>query len=182
MKTKFNQFKKIATGALMLGVLSIAVVNAQGPSNKDEDHRGNKNRPQNIIKSEMKNEQQNMARNGKSVAGIVTAINGNTLTVSETIVKRIKKSTSTLSTTTTYTVDASNAIIMKSGATTSLSVISLNDKVLINGTASGTLITAKIIHDGVGQKNWNKDGQKKDEVKFMEKFKNFFNNLLKKNK
>ena len=124
-------------------------------------------------------------KEGKSIEGIVTAVNGNTLTVSEIIRERENGSSTKI-----YTVDASNALIIKQGASSTISSITLNDRVMINGTINGTNITAKVIHDGVGQKNWNKEGEKHDneignktgkpESKFLDKFKNFFKNIFKK--
>lgn len=123
----------------------------------------------------------------KPIDGTVTAINGNTLTISQNVRKEENGSTTKI-----YTVDATNALIIKQGATSSVSSIAINDKIMVNGTVNGTTITAKIIHDGVGQKNWNKDGDKHDQdstnkgekgqSKFFDKFKNFFKGFFKKNK
>ena len=53
---------------------------------------------------------------------------------------------------TVYTVDATNAKIYKGGATTTVSVsaIATGDKVMVQGTISGTNIAATVIRDGVG--------------------------------
>ena len=84
-----------------------------------------------------------------AAAGNVTAINGNTLTVAD------KKSG------TVYTVDASSATIEKfaspvAGSTTkptpttiSVSGIALGDNVMVQGTVSGTTISASKIMDGM---------------------------------
>ena len=83
---------------------------------------------------------------GRGVEGKVTAVSGTTLTVTSTNPKD--------STTTTYTVDASGAKVMK-GATGSqptvstLSSVAVGDTVRIMGTTSGTTVTAKVIMDGV---------------------------------
>ena len=83
------------------------------------------------------------------VFGKVTAISGTTLTVSATNPKN--------NSTTTYTVDASNAKVLK-GATSSapvastLSAVAVGDTVAIKGTVSGTNVTASEIMDGVGPK------------------------------
>lgn len=89
--------------------------------------------------------------------GTVSAVNGTTLTITETNPKD--------STTTTYTVDASNAKVMKfaapvagttstpgtrpTPATISVSDIAVGDTVSIQGTVSGTNVTATSIMDGV---------------------------------
>ena len=51
---------------------------------------------------------------------------------------------------TTYTVDASNATVTKSGSTSSVSSIAVGDTLMVQGTVSGTSVTATSIHDGVG--------------------------------
>lgn len=53
--------------------------------------------------------------------------------------------------TTIYTVDATNATIYKGSATTTVSVgdIAVGDKVIVQGTVTGTSIAATVIRDGV---------------------------------
>ena len=80
------------------------------------------------------------------VFGKVTAISGNTLTVTETNPKD--------STTTTYTVDASSAKVMKGSegaapAASSVSAIVVGDTVAIRGTVTGTSVVATEVMDGV---------------------------------
>lgn len=81
------------------------------------------------------------------VRGKVTAISGNILTVTDTNPKD--------STTTTYTVDASAAKVMKGSAgaapvASTLSAVAVGDMVAIRGTVSGTSVTATDVMDGVG--------------------------------
>ena len=54
-------------------------------------------------------------------------------------------------TATTYTVDASSATVTKNGAASTVSAIAVGDTVMVQGTVSGTNVTAKTIRDGVGQ-------------------------------
>lgn len=54
------------------------------------------------------------------------------------------------SATTTYTVDVSNALIIKQKATTTISSLVVGDLVIVRGTLNGTNIKAKIVRDGVG--------------------------------
>ena len=96
---------------------------------------------------------QNHGRRG--VFGKVTAVNGTTLTITQTNQKT--------SVTTTYTVDGSNAKVMKftapvAGAaagtrpaptTIAVSDIAVGDTVSIRGNVSGTSVTATSIIDGV---------------------------------
>ena len=84
------------------------------------------------------------------IFGTVTAVNGNTLTVNAANFRGPHPmATSTAPTSTTYTIDATNATVTKNGATSTVGAISVNDKVLVEGTVSGTTITAKAIVDGV---------------------------------
>ena len=83
------------------------------------------------------------------IFGTVTSINGESLTVAG----HGGPNTAT----TTYTVDATNAKILKAGApgsktapaTITVSSIQINDSVAVTGTVSGTNVTAKTIIDGI---------------------------------
>jgi hypothetical protein len=91
-----------------------------------------------------------MARSG--VFGTVASVNGNTLTVTSR--GWSGKSTSATPTPTavaptTYTVDATNATVTKNGTASSVSGIAIGDTVMVQGTVSGTSITATAIRDGV---------------------------------
>ncbi len=70
------------------------------------------------------------------VFGSVTAVSGTTITVTD---QRTK---------TSYTIDASNAKIMKAGAAATVSNIAVGDIVMADGTLSGTTLTAKVVMDG----------------------------------
>jgi hypothetical protein len=89
------------------------------------------------------------------VFGTVTAISGTTLTVSAQMRMRPMSPSNAMpavGSTTVYTVDASNATVYKGGATTTIPFASIatGDTVMVQGTVSGTNITATIIRDGVG--------------------------------
>ena len=79
-----------------------------------------------------------------AVAGTVTSVNGTTLTVTS---KGFGKNTSTAAAT-TYSVDASGATVMKANATSSVLAITVGDTVMVQGTVSGTNVTATKIFDG----------------------------------
>ncbi len=79
-----------------------------------------------------------------AVVGEVASINGTTLTVTSESFGR----NGTTTPATTYTVDASNATVMKSNATSSVSAIAVGDTVMIQGTVSGANVTATKIFDG----------------------------------
>ena len=81
-----------------------------------------------------------------AAVGSVTAINGTTLTIAS---RGFGKPGSTLTATTTYSVDASTATVMKNNATSTLSAVAVGDFVLVQGTKNGTSITATTIRDGM---------------------------------
>ena len=72
------------------------------------------------------------------VFGQVTAVIGNTLTITDQ------------RTGTTYTVDASAAKITKDGQGGSVANLAVGDNVMVEGTVSGTSVTATAIRDGMG--------------------------------
>ncbi len=78
-----------------------------------------------------------------SVVGTVSAISGTTLTVSG------RQGFGSTSATVTFTVDASNAVVMKNNATTTVSSIATGDTIAVQGTVSGTNVTATTIRDGI---------------------------------
>lgn len=83
-----------------------------------------------------------------AVIGTVAAISGDTLTVDARTWQR-GGATSTPATT-AYTVDATNATVTKANAASSVSAIAVGDMVLVQGTVSGTNVTATKIMDGMG--------------------------------
>ncbi len=83
-------------------------------------------------------------RGMRGVFGTVSAINGNSLTVTS----KVGPSGATA---TTYNVDATNAKVTKNNVTSSASAIVVGDTVMVQGTVSGSNVTATIIRDGVGK-------------------------------
>jgi hypothetical protein len=77
------------------------------------------------------------------VFGTVASVSGNTLTVTS----KMRPNGSTTST--TYTVDATNATVMKAGVSSSVSNIAVGDMVMVAGTVNGTSVVATTIRDGV---------------------------------
>ncbi|MEI6659799.1 MAG: hypothetical protein WCK91_00020 [bacterium] len=97
-----------------------------------------------------------------AILGTVTAISGNTITITRTNpMMRLNKSgegdnsnTNTASpstapaTSTTLTIDATNAKVAKAGVLATLADIVVGDTVMITGELKGTTIVAKVINDG----------------------------------
>jgi len=81
----------------------------------------------------------------RGIFGTVTAINGDIITMQHTTHTK----GSTTITSSTYTVDATNAIITKNNAESAITDIAINDKIHVKGTVNGSAITATKIVDGV---------------------------------
>lgn len=79
-----------------------------------------------------------------AVIGVVSAISGNTITVTS---RGFGRGTTTA--TTTYSVDASAATVIKGNATSSISSIAVGDNIFVLGTISGTNVKATMIRDGM---------------------------------
>lgn len=76
------------------------------------------------------------------VFGTVASVSGTSLTVTG------KQGFGSSTTSVTYTVDASNSVVKKDNATSSVSSIATGDTVMIQGAVSGTNVTATLIRDG----------------------------------
>jgi hypothetical protein len=129
--------KKIFALALLAAAVALPASAKDG-----EDNSGRGSRDDNKIKlmAEIKSELKSMQR--PELVGKITAINGTTLTVTG-------KSFGTAGASTTFTVNASSATVIKGNATTTVSTLAVGDVVLVRGTLSGSTITAKLIHSGV---------------------------------
>jgi len=89
------------------------------------------------------------------VFGTVSAINGNSITVSG----KQGFGTNANKTTTTYTVDATNAKIMKNNVAGTVSSIVVGDTIMVQGTVTGTNVVATTIRDGVMTRGNNPAGK-----------------------
>jgi|GEM_PF-340730 hypothetical protein len=87
-----------------------------------------------------------MNRAGRGVSGTVTAVSGNTITI--TTNKGIGMGGGAAA---TFTVDATKATITKNGVAGNIASIVVGDKVMIQGTITGTNIVATMIRDGKGK-------------------------------
>ena len=104
----------------------------------------------------------NLQGNGQPiVGGTVSAVNGSTVTVVTT-------------TGITYTVDSSNATIIKGTSSSSLSNIVIGDHVLIQGAVNGTSVTASTIVDSGSLNNVHA----RNHQVFFGQFGSIFNRLL----
>ncbi len=127
---------------LALALATLAIAGAASANENEDKDRGDGFRIDNKVKlmAEIKGDLRDMRR--PELVGKVTSVNGTTLTVTG-------KNFGSGSASSTFTVDASSAVILKGGATTTVSGIAVGDVVLVQGTLSGSTITAKLIHSGV---------------------------------
>jgi hypothetical protein len=127
MNTKKYTF--LIVSLLILGSFVLAVP-AFAQDNKGENYGQNGSKP---------------GQKMESVIGTVTAVSGNTITISVQKKSGGKKGATT---TTTYTIDATNAKITKGGVAGTASSIVAGDRISVIGTFTGTNIVATIIHSG----------------------------------
>lgn len=100
------------------------------------------------------------------VGGSITAINGTILTI-------------TNKSNVTYTVDTTNAKIVKAGQTSSLSNLAVGDNVIVQGTVNGTSIAASSIIDQGGAPNGTPtNGPPAGRMGIFGSIKNFFGHLF----
>lgn len=95
------------------------------------------------------------------VFGTVSAISGNTITV--TSKQRSNPTATTATVSTIYTVDATNAKITKNNIAGTISSIVVGDTLVVQGTVTGTNVVATTIRDDVmrsGLGNIDNSGQK----------------------
>ena len=92
---------------------------------------------------------------GPGVFGTVSAISGDTLTVTSKARPYPNgtntTNTDTTNTVTTFSVDATNATVMKNNATSTVADIVVGDTVMVQGTVNGSAVTATMIRDGMPQ-------------------------------
>jgi hypothetical protein len=81
------------------------------------------------------------------IFGTVASVSGDTLTV--TARTRPNASSTPSVPATVYTVDATNAKVVKNGATSTIASVNVGDMVMVQGTVSGTNVAAKMIRDGM---------------------------------
>ena len=119
--------KVLVTGSAVIGSLAVAGTALAAPSHTGFNHGfSGGQRP--------------------AVVGTVTAVNGDILTVAARSWQR-NSSTTTPAATTTYTVDATNATVTKNGASSTVSNIVVGDALVVQGTVTGTSVTASSILD-----------------------------------
>ena len=141
MNKKYVSFALLATA----GVGAIIPAFAENNPSTNQLHRQD-NRDRGMM--ERQDERGEMRGRGMmtrpTAEGTVTAISGNTITISGH-----QGMASTSSPQTTFTIDATSARVMRNNATSSVSAIAVGDTIGVSGTLTGTTIVATMIRDGV---------------------------------
>lgn len=155
MKTKkyISLALALATiGSLALIVPAFAVSNQQGEGNQNI----NVNVTTTIHDDKVNQGEKDFEKMMPAVIGKVSAVNGNILTVISKQGFNKTEATSTI----TFTVDATNAKLLRGNTIITLSNIAVGDNVIVQGTVTGTSVVATIIRDGkVGNGNENDNNQ-----------------------
>ncbi len=137
----------VAAGLLLAGGVAFAASGSSGPWGGEAWHRPWANG--------------NDATHPAQIFGTVTAVNGTTLTIESPnrgFGPRSENAATAAPTSTSYTVNAANASVVKGGASSTIASVNVGDKVLARGTISGTTVTATAIYDGVLGPNMNPGG------------------------
>ena len=153
MNTTYKRYVVGMAAAALITTLALAApafAQSNGQGQNDQGNNGNHygwtrpNNPHNPGSGMGTTTRMMGMMNGQrpAVFGVVSAVNGTTLTVQS---HGFGKNAAT----TTYTVNASNATVYKNNATSSVSSIAVNDNVIVMGTVSGTNVTATTIRDGI---------------------------------
>lgn len=143
-KKYFSLLLTFAMLALILSTLPVLAESSLSSKSSLGGFRGEQRRPEinNNIKQEIK------AIIQPEAVGKVTLINGKILTI-EGIIRTTKDTKST------YTVDATNAKIVKGGKSANFSDITIGDSIQVQGKITGTNIVATVIKVGNGEQDKN---------------------------
>jgi len=139
MKINKNVYIMIALATLTLTTVSPVFA----------ENTNSTNQPNGNIKGGMVRKDKGMMR--PAVVGQVTAVSGNTITITSKQGFERKDNTTTTPTVTTitFTIDATNAKIEKGGTTGTLASIIVGDTIMVQGTTTGTNVVATNIRDGI---------------------------------
>lgn len=122
-----------------------------------------------LAKSEQTGAGNDSNRMKPNVVGKVTAINGNIITITRKQESEKEKSaTSTTPASTTFTIDATNAKILRGETAITISNIAVGDNIVVQGTITGTNVVATQIRDGKmgnGNENVNENNQAMMQIK-----------------
>ena len=160
-----SKIKNISSLAIALALLAVLSAGASAQTNSDSGQgqapNGSQGAPgQDMGDNGMQRTEKNgqpRAMNRSGIFGTITAANGTSITVLSKAPQMRRMASSTMVapvnmpafTPKTYTVDASNATIMKNSTTSTIASLAVGDTVMVQGTVNGTSITAKVIRDGI---------------------------------
>ncbi len=133
-----NKLARGIVGALAFGSLFVGAIASADTDNNSQNNNGEGWGRGGMMKGDM-------MKRVPGVFGTVASISGSTLTVTS----KNKEAEDGKPVTATYTVDASKATVTKNGAASTLANIAVGDVVMVEGTVSGTSVTATAIRSGM---------------------------------
>src|SRR3989344_728850 len=143
-----NIKKYVSTGLVLASFASFAVALPAFADTKEFSQDGMMRFSNNDNRGEKGEKEKEKGMMRPYVSGTVLSINGNTITISGN--KLIKSDDQNKTkTSVTYTVDATNAVVIKNKTISKVSDILVGDTVKVQGVVNGTNITAVSIRDGV---------------------------------
>ena len=143
-----NIKKYVSTGLVLASFASFAVALPAFADTKEFSQDGMMRFSNNDNRGEKGEKEKEKGMMRPYVSGTVLSINGNTITISgNKLIKSDDQNKTKRSV--TYTVDATNAVVIKNKTISKVSDILVGDTVKIQGTVNGTNITAVSIRDGV---------------------------------
>ena len=159
-----NIKKYVSTGLVLASFASFAVALPAFADTKEftqggmmrfsnDDNRGEKGEREN---------ERGMMR--PYVSGTVLSINGNTITISGKPLTKSDDDQDKTKTSVTYTVDATNAVVIKNKTISKVSDILVGDTVKVQGVVNGTNITAVSIRDGVMMSEKGAENRGKEKI------------------
>lgn len=159
MKTNIKKIATATAGLALVASMALASSASAAESNGNSKAQGGATQGQG--RGMMGFNKGNGTENGINKAGMmpavvgkVTAINGNSISVlgRQNIARTpgtAKPTTTTPPAEVTYTINATNAVVVKNKATSTVSSIAVGDMLMVQGTVSGTNVTATNIRDNV---------------------------------
>ena len=138
---------------LSLAVVLVSVFSLVFVSSALAQTTGDKGQPNQSRSAQMRNLKVQKLNQKPAIFGMVSAVNGNIITMTSKqglgMMGRGENATTTVTIkSVTFTVDATNAVVTKNNATSTVSSIIVGDTVVVQGTITGTDVVATNIRDG----------------------------------
>jgi hypothetical protein len=132
----------ISISAISAVLAAMAFGSSAYAATTNQNSQFNRGMRNGAIGERVDNQELNRGVMALGVSGKVTGVNGSTITVSG------RQGLASSTTAVVYTVNATNAIVHKNNATTTVSSIVVGDTILVQGTVTGNNVVATFISDG----------------------------------